>query len=146
MAVEVEDNDNFFRVRLICPTYVYLPRKTKDDKKIAVNMNWYRNAYFNESNDAKKAFKEEMRSQLEGLEIPTPVTITTEIHKPTKRKLDKGNVYAVLSKFLFDALTEYGCWPDDCDDFIKHEIIQPTVYDKNNPHAIVEIIYIKEKQ
>ena len=82
-----------------------------------------------------------MRDQLEGLIIKTPVEITYRVFKPTKRILDKMNVISVVSKFLLDAITEYGCWEDDNDNFVKTETILPTELDRKNPR--VEII-IKE--
>jgi len=63
------------------------------------------------------------------------------VFKPTKRILDKMNVISVVSKFLLDAITEYGCWEDDNDNFVKTETILPTELDRKNPR--VEII-IKE--
>jgi Holliday junction resolvase RusA-like endonuclease len=51
------------------------------------------------------------------------------------------NVISVVSKFLLDSITEYGCWEDDNDDYVKKETIMPTELDRENPR--VEII-IKE--
>jgi Holliday junction resolvase RusA-like endonuclease len=51
------------------------------------------------------------------------------------------NVISVVSKFLLDSITDYGCWEDDSDDYIKKETILPTELDRENPR--VEII-IKE--
>ena len=127
--------------KIISPLFITLPRKTVKDKRIALNMNTYRNLHHRISNDAKKAYSEDVREQLEGLIIQTPVEITYKVYKPTKRRLDKMNVISVVSKFLLDAITEYGCWEDDSDDYIKTETILPTELDRENPR--VEVI-IKE--
>tara|TARA_R110002153_G_scaffold79474_1_gene202840 strand:+ start:1114 stop:1509 length:396 start_codon:yes stop_codon:yes gene_type:complete len=127
--------------KIISPLFVTLPRKTVKDKRIALNMNTYRNLHHRISNDAKKAYSEALREQLEGLSIQTPVEITYKVYKASKRRLDKMNVISVVSKFLLDSITEYGCWEDDNDDYVKTETILPTELDRENPR--VEVI-IKE--
>ena len=127
--------------KIISPLFITLPRKTVKDKRIALNMNTYRNLHHRISNDTKKAYSEALREQLEGLSIQTPVEVTYKVYKGSKRRLDKMNVVSVVSKFLLDSITEYGCWEDDNDDYVKKETIMPTELDRENPR--VEII-IKE--
>jgi Holliday junction resolvase RusA-like endonuclease len=127
--------------KIISPLFVTLPRKTVKDKRIALNMNTYRNLHHRISNDAKKAYSEALREQLKDLSIQTPVEVTYKVYKGSKRRLDKMNVISVVSKFLLDSITDYGCWEDDNDDYVKTEIILPTELDRENPR--VEII-IKE--
>ena len=124
--------------KIISPLFITLPRKTVKDKRIALNMNTYRNLHHRISNDAKKAYSEALREQLEGLSIQTPVEVTYKVFKASKRRLDKMNVISVVSKFLLDSITEYGCWEDDNDDYVKTETILPTELDRDNPR--VEII------
>ena len=127
--------------KIISPLFITLPRKTVKDKRIALNMNTYRNLHHRISNDAKKAYSEALREQLKDLSIQTPVEVTYKVYKASKRRLDKMNVISVVSKFLLDSITEYGCWEDDNDDYVKTETILPTDLDRENPR--VEII-IKE--
>ena len=127
--------------KIISPLFVTLPRKTVKDKRIALNMNTYRNLHHRISNDAKKAYSEALREQLRNLSIQTPVEVTYKVYKASKRRLDKMNVISVVSKFLLDSITDYGCWEDDSDDYVKTETILPTELDRENPR--VEII-IKE--
>ena len=124
---------------IISPLHVMLKRKTVKDKKISLNMNTYRNLHHRINNDAKIVFKEMLGSQLEGLHIETPVEITYKVFKGSKRKLDKMNVVSVVSKFLLDAITEYGCWEDDNDDHVKTEVILPTEIDRDNPRVEITI-------
>ena len=124
--------------KVISPLHVTIPRKTKKDRRIALNMNVYRNLHHSVNGQAKKLYLELLREQLEGLHIQTPVEITYKVFKPTKRILDKMNVVSVVSKFLLDAITELGCWEDDNDNFVKTETILPTEIDRSNPR--VEII------
>jgi len=121
------------------PLFVTLPRKTVKDKRIALNMNTYRNLHHRISNDAKKAYSEALREQLEGLVIQTPVEVTYKVFKASKRRLDKMNVISVVSKFLLDSITEYGCWEDDNDDYVKTETILPTELDRENPRVEIMI-------
>ena len=127
--------------KIISPLFVTLSRKTVKDKRVSLNMNTYRNLHHRVNNNAKKVYSEQLRDQLEGLSIQTPVEITYKVYKASRRRLDKMNVISVVAKFLLDSITEYGCWEDDNDDHVKKETILPTELDKENPR--VEII-IKE--
>jgi Holliday junction resolvase RusA-like endonuclease len=126
---------------IISPLFVMLPRKTKKAKRVSLNMNTYRNLHHRTSNDAKKAYTKLVSEQLIDLDIQTPVEITYKVYKGSNRRLDKMNVISVVSKFLLDAITEYGCWEDDNDIYVKTETILPTELDRVNPR--VEVI-IKE--
>ena len=126
-------------IKLICPLYITIERKTKADKKIFVNLNTYRNLHFQINNNVKVKYKELLREQLEGIKIKTPVEITYKVYKARNNMLDKMNFVCVTSKYLLDAITEAGCWTDDNDDFIKTETIMPTELDRENPRVEVFI-------
>lgn len=126
---------------IISPLFVMIPRKTKASKRISLNMNTYRNLHHRTSNDAKKEYTRVVSEQLVNLDIKTPVEITYKVYKASNRRLDKMNVVSIVSKFLLDAITEYGCWEDDNDIYVKTETILPTELDRVNPR--VEVI-IKE--
>lgn len=125
-------------LKLTCPLYVILERKTKKDRKIHINLNTYRNLQYIVENQAKRKFKEIMKSQLEGVKIDAPVEVTYQVFKGSRHKSDKMNFVSICSKYLMDAITEYGCWEDDNDDVIKTETILPSVLDKDNPR--IEVI------
>lgn len=125
-------------IKIISPLYIDLPRKTKKDKRVYINLNAYRNLHFLVNNQVKKMYLQAIREQINSKVIETPVTISYKVYKPTKRRLDKMNVIAVTSKYLLDAITELECWEDDNDEFVKTETILPTEYDKGNGR--VEII------
>lgn len=131
--------------KFILPLAVFLPRKTKADKKVIINQNVVKNLHYQSYNDAKIVFTNLMKDQLEGVEIETPVNITYQVFKGSNRKLDKMNVIAPQSKFFLDAITHYGCWEDDNDDHVKHELLIPTELDKDNPRVEVTIKTIKKK-
>ncbi len=125
--------------RFNTPYSLTLPRKTKKDKKISINLNTYRNLHFQINNQCKRMYKELMREQLEGITIDTPVEITYQVFKPSNRSLDKMNVVSIASKYFLDAVTEYGCWEDDNDENVKTEIILPTELDRDNPRIEITI-------
>ena len=127
------------QIKFITPYALVLPRKKGKDKRISINLNTYRNLHFQVNNQCKKMYKELMREQLEGRKIDTPVEITYQVFKPSKRSLDKMNVVSIASKYFLDAVTEYGCWEDDNDDNVKTEIILPTVIDRDNPRIEITI-------
>ncbi len=126
-------------LKVTAPFAVYLPRKTMKDKRIPINLNWFRNADPREINQTKVLYKEIVKSQLEGLQLETPVEVSYKVTKPTRRRLDKMNVISITSKFLLDAMSELGVWEDDNDDYVKTETLIPTVYSKGD--AYVEICF-----
>ena len=127
-------------LKLIVPLFVELPKKTKKNVNVWLNMNRFMNLHHIMKNNAKKVFFEVMRDQLEGVKIDTPVNITYQLFSPDRRKRDKMNAIAVVSKFLLDTITHYGCWEDDNDDFVKTETLLPTEYDKGNGRIEVVIV------
>ena len=127
------------QTKFITPYSLTLPRKNSKDKKLSINLNTYRNLHFQVNNQCKKLYKELMQTQLEGLIIQTPVEVTYQVFKPSRRSLDKMNVVSIASKYFLDAVTEYGCWDDDNDDNVKTETILPTEHDKDNPGIEITI-------
>lgn len=123
---------------IISPLFVVVPRKTKSIK-VLLNLNVYRNLHYRTSNDAKIVYKELFKDELNNKKFKTPVEITYKVYKSSKKKLDKMNIISIVSKFLLDAITEYGCWIDDNDDYIKTETILPTEIDKINPRVEITI-------
>lgn len=132
-------------LKVISPFALRTSNKPGKGKRVPINMNWYRNAHYQESNKVKKLLGEAIASQIEGKVLETPVEITYQVFKPTKRRLDKMNVVAVTSKFVLDALSEAGVWEDDNDNFVKTEIVLPTVHDKDNERVEVTFRTIKEE-
>ena len=127
-------------LKLDCPLVVYLPRKTKSDKPFRINLNYTRNAHFQELNQAKKLFKEIVEKILKetgqrDIRFTKPVDVTAKLYKQSNRRSDKHNFIAANTKFLYDALTELGVLVDDNDDYIKIEILEETEVDKNNPRV-----------
>jgi hypothetical protein len=130
-------------IKLICPSFVVIPRKTKKDKKVYININIYRNLHYLVESKCKKAFKEAIRDQVEGFTMEGEVEVTYQVFKHSRRKMDKMNVVSIVSKYALDALVELKCLQDDNDDIIKTEHLLPTVYDKENPRIEITISKVK---
>ena len=120
------------------PLFVMLPRKTKNDKRVTINMNTYRNLNGFVNNQSKIIYSNIMFGQLHGLKIKTPIKVTMQLFKPTKGITDKDNAISITKKYFFDAMVKFGCIPDDNDDYIKDEHSLPTVYEKGDGR--VEIV------
>lgn len=130
------------RLKITCPLFVDLPRKrTNSHRRVHLNMNSYGNVNTHVNNEAKKHVLELLSDQLEGVKLDTPVNVTYRVFKPSKRRLDKMNVVAVVSKYVLDAISHFECWDDDNDDIVKKEVILPTIHDKNKGR--VEILITK---
>lgn len=125
-------------MKVTVPMYITLPRKTKEDKKISLNLNWYRNSYHYESNSIKKIFKEYIREDLEWKTFKEPYGLCFEVFY--SRISDLDNWIAVCSKFFNDALVEFGCVTDDNMKYLTE--IHATVWGKDTKNPRIEITII----
>lgn len=126
-------------IKIISPLFVDLPRKTKKDKRVYLNLNVYRNLNRFTNGDAKKKYCEDMGKQLKGLKLKTPVRITYVLFKGSKRKTDRANILSIIEKFSCDALVHWGCLIDDEDKFIFSTEYFTGGIDKTNPRCEIEI-------
>ncbi len=129
-------------MKVISPLAVYLPRKTMKDKKYILNLNNYRNWHYIVNNQIKARYCLEMRSQLSEIKPCGTITLSFKYFKPSKRKCDRANIYAIQEKFFSDALVYYGIIKDDSDEYIARSIYEPVELDRKNPRVEIEIIEI----
>jgi Holliday junction resolvase RusA-like endonuclease len=125
------------------PLAVYLPRKTKEDKKIYINLNEYRNWHYIVSNQAKDIYKKNLESQLTDVKFDGKITLIFTLFRGDKRRVDRSNILSIHEKFFCDALTFYGCIKDDNDNFIEETRYRSGQVDRENPRVEVEILKIK---
>ena len=127
------------QLKINSPLAVYLPRKTKEAKRVGLNLNVYRNLHSRTNNDSKKLYKQLIKEQLEAsgdINIRLyQVEVQFQLFKGSARRTDKSNFYAVQAKFLYDALVELEILVDDNDKFILTEVLLPTKIDRENPRA-----------
>lgn len=122
-------------IKIDCPVYIIVPRKTKKDRKYSMNLNAYRNWNFIVSNMLKNTFSETLECVLSDLKIKDELFITYKLYKASNRRSDKNNVICIVDKFLCDSLVKWGCIEDDNDDFILSTYSCKTELDKENPRC-----------
>lgn len=126
-------------IKIDCPVYIIVPRKTKKDRKYSLNLNAYRNWNFIVSNNLKETFSEAMRGVLSDLKPKDELYITYKYYKASKRRSDKNNVIDIVDKFFCDSLVKYGVIVDDNDDIVIFNHNHRTEIDKDNPRVEVKL-------
>ena len=110
-------------------------------KKGAIAVNWYRNAHYQASNDAKIKFKNLIQDQLEQLDkIETPIKIKYTYYAQRNNSPDLDNFVGTVKKFFQDALVESGLIEDDNVNFIIANSEEYGGIDKDNPRVEAEVI------
>lgn len=103
------------------PYWVYLPRKTKKDKKVILNFNQYHNWHPHERNDIKQYYMESIASIIRTLPKYTHIKeITYTLYPKTAATRDTRNITTVVDKFFCDALVNNGIVPDDSYKYIEN--------------------------
>lgn len=139
-------------MRLILPLTVTIPRKTKDDKVFALNLNVYRNAHHMTLNQAKVAYKSEVMKSMTTaggrffpLKLgPGPFRFVYTIFPSSNRGFDLGNVCSIIQKFTDDALIELGAITDDNFKVVREVDYRFGIVDKVRPRAELSILLVKE--
>lgn len=127
-------------IKVISPLFVDLPRKTIKDKRIYLNLNTYLYLHFAVISQTNHAYKEIMREQLKPIKMfQKPVILVFTLFKGSKRKMDRSNTLSMIDKFFCDALVEFDCLEDDCDDFIDHSEYYSGGIDRKRPRVEIEI-------
>lgn len=109
-------------------------------KRYYLNLNNYRNWYYQTSNNLKKKFSDVLSPQLEGLSpIPGKYSITYKLYAPNNIRRDLRGVTTIVGKFVEDTLQEYKITVDDD---VHHYPEAHDYYmgiDKENPRVEVVI-------
>ena len=131
------------KMKLKLPLYVTIPRKTKADRVLWLNLNVYRNTHYLVLNQAKAEYARLVGAALAGMRPdrmdPPPYRFRYTIYPATARAFDLANVAPIVQKFTDDALITLGIIPED-----NHKIIPAIEYafgavDRANPRAELEI-------
>ena len=126
--------------RYYSPIQVILPRKTKADKIIRLNLNVYRNLHYRINNDSKVMYNILMMDQLTGVKLDTPITISWQLQLKGQRIVDSMNIYSIVSKFFLDALVQFKCIEDDSDKYIRDNVFKKTQYNCKKSQVVIDII------
>lgn len=131
---------SLFKIDL--PLFVMLPRKTKADKRIALNLNVYRNLHHMILNQSKIVFKTAIIGKLADLPAMDMITLEYVLYPKTKRLTDISNVCSVVDKYFCDALVEVGKLPDDNYKHLASVQYRFGEVDKDHPRVVVLIVEI----
>ena len=126
------------------PLYIGLGKKVH--KKHYINLNAYRNWHYMVSNKVKQEYKQRLKFELEGIKFNSKIKLEFVLWKKDKRRTDRANVLSVHEKFFCDALTEYGCIPDDNDNYIESTFYRTGGIDKKYPRVDIIITEILEDE
>lgn len=115
----------------------YAKNKKGINKKIALNLNWYRNAHYFILNNVKVAFKELLIPQLTDVPNLKKIKLHYTLYT-SKRKSDVMNWVSVIDKFFQDALVEFTIIDDDNYETVSEIVSVWGGYDPD-PHIIITI-------
>ena len=131
-------------ITITCPLHVVLPRVRVADKKCIINLNNYRNWHHHVSNDIKIAFKDAIKTQLDGVQFPKPCVYVFNYYAADLRLVDLENPCSILCKFFSDAATECGCQLDDNHKHLPMILHAYRGVDRENPRCEVWVLSFSE--
>jgi hypothetical protein len=132
------------------PLSVTIPRKTKEDKVFALNLNTFRNAHHMTMNQAKVIWKDVVSGALQDWYTSdidgsryyadnAPYLFTYTVFPSSGRAFDLANVCAAIQKFTDDALQELNVIENDNYKHIRAVRYEFGKIDKENPRCELEI-------
>lgn len=125
------------------PLSVHLKRKTKKDKKVSININWFRSAHHRHYEEAKKVYSDLMREQIISFD-PLPggskVRIKYSFYAALNNNPDLDNFVGAAKKFFQDALVNHGFIDDDNVNYIIANSEKYCGIDRRNPRIEATVI------
>lgn len=111
-------------------------------KRIALNMNIYRNLHYQTSNKAKIIFMNNLLNNYPELKRikANAVSISYAIIRCNNRTFDIINIISIVDKFFLDSLVNIGCIPDDNYKIVSYDsisILKKETKSKNNQILII---------
>ena len=121
-------------ITLNVPTFVMLPKKTKDDEKVILNLNTTRNMDRFKLGNVKNTFYDQFKPEMDRVkpEFDLDMQSRVKMYKKlfdcdfepefklrytitaaNKRKFDIANMLSIIDKFACDCLVKDGFMPDD---------------------------------
>lgn len=130
---------NFLKKMISLPIYYTKHYKTKPDKTILVNLNWYRNSYRFEQNEVKKYYHSLISTKI----LPSPIDTSYKLYIKVFYKnpsSDGHNIANMFEKFVLDALQELNIVKQDNVKYHLGTIWEVAGQDINNPRVEIEVI------
>ena len=111
-------------------------KPTKSSKNPTLSVNWYRNAHYRDSNNAKVKFKQIVKPQIDKFDpITTQIKIHYTYYAARNNSPDLDNFVGTVKKFFQDAIVECGLIEDDNVNFIVSNSESYGGVDKENPRV-----------
>ena len=130
---------------LSLPLSVTIPRKTKEDKVVAINLNVTRNLHYHVLNQAKQMWTGLVNAALmkvwydDADMAAPPYLLTYTVYPGSGRAFDIANVCAAVDKFTCDALQELEIIKNDNYKYIPAVNYRFGGIDKENPRCELRI-------
>lgn len=122
---------------------IYLTMGKKKPKPFALNLNVYRNAHFQQLNNAKVLFEELVSKRIRHLPCMTKVDLTYRLFFGSQRGVDVANICCIVDKFFCDTLVNAGKLLDDNSEVISNVAFARADVDKLNPRIEVTLSNIE---
>lgn len=122
------------------PPYI---QKSKN-KRLALNLNEYRNWHHRDQHFTKEAFEKIARELLKGVPKQEMIHLHYVLWGPTNQRRDLMNVIAVVDKYFSDALSKSGVVDDDSTKYIVSTSAAFGGVDRLNPRVSVTIVPVTE--
>lgn len=131
------------------PLTLTIPRKTKGDRTIALNMNIMRNLHYHVMNQAKVLWKDVVLRAIGSINMVytsprPPYQFVYTVYPANGRVFDLANVCAAIQKFTDDALQELGVIENDNYKHIRAIEYRFGKIDKERPRCELEIRHYEE--
>lgn len=122
------------------PTFI---QKNKN-KRLALNLNSYRNWHFRDQHYTKEAFEQIVKGSLKGIPRQEMIHLHYVLYGPTNQRRDLMNVIAVIDKYFSDALPKSGVIDDDSTKYIVSVSASWGGVDRSNPRVSVTIVPVDQ--
>ena len=122
------------------PLSVILPRKTKKDRKVSINLNWFRHAHHRDYDKAKVIYAELVKEQLTSVDGPIgKIHIQYDYYAAMNNSPDLDNFVGAAKKFFQDAMVKHGFIPEDNVNVIVSSSDAYKGIDRKNPRIEARI-------
>ena len=118
----------------ILPLNVMLQRKTKNDVKVSINLNWFRHAHHRDYDKAKVVYSEHMKEQLSSVDGPEgKIHIHYDYYAARDNSPDLDNFVGAAKNFFQDAMVKHGFIIEDNVNVIVSSSEKYKGIDRKNP-------------
>ena len=116
------------------PLTVILPRKTKPNRNVSINLNWFRHAHHRDYDNAKVVYAEVMKEQLTSIDGPKgKIHIHYDYYAARNNSPDLDNFVGAAKKFFQDSMVKHKFIEEDNVNVIVSSSEKYCGIDRKNP-------------